>query len=1097
MIEVVHLDSANGGPDDDSIKALHNDNSGPSPNTLGTTLSSGLQLTGVLNRSSIDSLGNSGDIGGSEKAIYNFLNVSTDGYIGGAIVGTQGYGSAAIANSGNIGFANYYEPGSGNKNGTSATGIYNTGYISAPSKGIWNLTGGLITGSDHAILNSSGSIGFDPTTLLFAQVGIYNDGTISSANGSAIENSGTGTIFGDSTSILNAGTISGFNHAILNQATIGYTTFDGNNDSIVEDHFSSYGISNSSSIVSLNRSAIQNNGFIYGSSFAINNTSNISGVTQGILNEGSILSSSIAIGNYGTILSSVGSAIQNSNTIGGSFKSIDNTGSVSGVSYGILNQGNIGYANGDTSTAGIFNANGGTIEASDGVGIQNATGANIFGSSQLVSYWGSIENWGSISGSAHAISNDGSIGYIIGNTGSMTGEIGIQNAGSISSSNGAGIQNTSNGSIFGTQQGIFNHASSTISGQTFAISNDGVIGSAGGYFSQDGIRNEGTLSSVNRTAIYNSSSGIITGGTGIFNTFGATIQGDIQNAGTIKSIINQGQISGNIVNSGYIDTINISNGTFTGEVRNSRHIEELYLGNHTLSLTGNNASLGPGVNYTNGASVNIGIDQNTTANFTSTASGQFAKPLPDLLSNFNINAGSTFNSFTGISDIHSEKFTNSGTLSIKAGDQLNLYMGASGPTDKYSQSGHIEIGINNASSGQLVIRGDAALNGTIGIQSGSIVNEGTYSSVIKINPTSGFVNDKTLLAATPYYISNRRKYSYEAILNTSDTMFPVSFDLLLRDIGPAGPATSDTQSAIKNTVARLRGTFNAASVASGYANMNTYDCNLFDKNNMCISAGGRYNSIDNPNNHSTSAVVVLGYKFSPQIRIGGFLDQSLNNTAPQGLHVSNKNPLMGAFAVWNASQDGLGFQIKLANTYQDKDVSTMRDVIGTSEAGRGNTSLNIQSYVAELSYAFRYQDRTIVRPYFAMRHTKIKQDAYVEEGVDTPLAYDAIKNRATTSLTGLKLNHALTPALNLTMSLGLEHDLNYDAGQYIARSSIIENLQPENLSDRINKNRAVASLGAYLAINKTQRLSADFYYQELASQSGGSKTAYVNYMIGF
>jgi hypothetical protein len=83
------------------------------------------------------------------------------------------------------------------------------------------------------------------------------------------------------------------------------------------------------------------------------------------------------------------------------------------------------------------------------------------------------------------------------------------------------------------------------------------------------------------------------------------------------------------------------------------------------------------------------------------------------------------------------------------------------------------------------------------------------------------------------------------------------------------------------------------------------------------------------------------------------------------------------------------------------------------------------------------------------------------------------------------------------MSLGLEHDLNYDAGQYIARSSIIENLQPENLNDRINKNRAVASLGAYLAINKTQRLSADFYYQELASQSGNSKTAYVNYMIGF
>jgi uncharacterized protein with beta-barrel porin domain len=369
--------------------------------------------------------------------------------------------------------------------------------------------------------------------------------------------------------------------------------------------------------------------------------------------------------------------------------------------------------------------------------------------------------------------------------------------------------------------------------------------------------------------------------------------------------------------------------------------------------------------------------------------------------------------------------------------------------------------------------------------------------VIKINPTYGGVTDRTLLAATPYYTYNRRKYSYEAVLNSSDAMFPVSFDLLLRDIGPAGPDTADTQAAIRNTVARLRATFNVASIATGYANMNTYDCNLFDKNNMCIAAGGRYTSVDSANNHSSSAVVVLGYKVSSQVRIGGFFDQSFNHTTPQGLHVSNKNPMMGAFAVWNASQDGLGLQIKLANAYQDKDISTLRDVIGTSEAGRGNTSLNIQSYVGELSYALKYQDRTIVRPYFGLRHTKIKQDGYVEEGVDTPLAYDTIKNRATTSLAGLKLNHALTPALNLTMSLGLEHDLNYDAGQYIARSSIIENLQPENLSDRINKNRAVASLGAYFTVNKTQRLSADFYYQELPSQNGGSRTAYVNYMIGF
>jgi hypothetical protein len=88
--------------------------------------------------------------------------------------------------------------------------------------------------------------------------------------------------------------------------------------------------------------------------------------------------------------------------------------------------------------------------------------------------------------------------------------------------------------------------------------------------------------------------------------------------------------------------------------------------------------------------------------------------------------------------------------------------------------------------------------------------------------------------------------------------------------------------------------------------MNAYDCNLFDQNNMCISAGGRDTTIDNPTSHHSAAVVVLGYKVNSNIRIGGFLDQSINNNTPTGIQVSNKNPMMGAFVVWNKNADGLG-----------------------------------------------------------------------------------------------------------------------------------------------------------------------------------------------
>jgi uncharacterized protein with beta-barrel porin domain len=290
---------------------------------------------------------------------------------------------------------------------------------------------------------------------------------------------------------------------------------------------------------------------------------------------------------------------------------------------------------------------------------------------------------------------------------------------------------------------------------------------------------------------------------------------------------------------------------------------------------------------------------------------------------------------------------------------------------------------------------------------------------------------------------------------------------------------------------------NIASLISNFPNSNTYDCNLFDVKGMCISAGGRYSTVDNPSSNSTAAVVTLGYKVSPNIRIGGFLDQSINTHSPTGIDISNKNPMMGVFAYWNQNADGLGYQVKLANAYQDKDLTTTRDVIGLSEAGRGTTSLNSRSYVGELSYAFMYKENTLVRPYFALRHTSIEQDAYTETGVTTPLTYSALNNRTTSALMGVKFKYALTPKANLIGSLGVEQDLHHRAGQLTATAAGIAGLTSENLSSDLHRTRPVASIGATYDVAKSQRLSGEVLVQQLPFQSTAGATAYVNYMIGF
>ena len=363
----------------------------------------------------------------------------------------------------------------------------------------------------------------------------------------------------------------------------------------------------------------------------------------------------------------------------------------------------------------------------------------------------------------------------------------------------------------------------------------------------------------------------------------------------------------------------------------------------------------------------------------------------------------------------------------------------------------------------------------------STVSKGTYTAVLSNLTASN-------IGATRSGIYSGLNWTL-ALQSGSSSVWDLIF---------SGASTADTQASLNTQAHKLRSTFNSVMASSNFANMNTYDCNLFDKNNMCISAGGRYTNIDNPSSNNSAAVVVLGYKVSPHIRIGGFLDQSVNNNTPTGIQVSNKNPMMGAFAVWNHQADGLGFQMKLANAYLDKDVTTSRAVVGTSEAGRGRTDLNTQSYVGELSYAFNYQDSTIVRPYFALRYTNIKQDAYTEDttaSVTAPLTYAKLSDRSTTALMGVKLNHALTPRTNLTASIGVEQDINHKTDQLTA--SGVADLTSENFNNNIKRTRPVASAGAYYAVAKNQRLSGEVYYQQLPFQSTGSATAYVNYMMGF
>lgn len=320
-----------------------------------------------------------------------------------------------------------------------------------------------------------------------------------------------------------------------------------------------------------------------------------------------------------------------------------------------------------------------------------------------------------------------------------------------------------------------------------------------------------------------------------------------------------------------------------------------------------------------------------------------------------------------------------------------------------------------------------------------------------------------------------------------------------------GPAPADTQSSMQYQATQLRSAFNTQSIAANFA-LN-YDCNVFGKNGLCTSAGARSTIINNPGINDSATLLTLGYKVNPNIRIGTYLDQNVNVSHSAGLRISNNTPLMGIYAVWNKQQNGLGYQLRLANTYQKKDVISTRAIFNTSEPGTGESAINSRSYLAELSYALQYQDRTLIRPYFGLRYTRLKKDGYTENSDSTvtdPLTVNSLSDKSIAALLGMKLNYKLTEKTTLLGSLGLEQDLYHSIGDYSATDPNASSLTPIKFNSDSRRTHLVAMTGAHYDINKAQRASATINYQQLQMnyqqpqfQSTSSVTGYINYTIGF
>ena len=399
--------------------------------------------------------------------------------------------------------------------------------------------------------------------------------------------------------------------------------------------------------------------------------------------------------------------------------------------------------------------------------------------------------------------------------------------------------------------------------------------------------------------------------------------------------------------------------------------------------------------------------------------------------------------------------------------------------------GQLDVKIASGSTTFGLYAGDADI--------GVSLTEGTYSSIITGLDNSFITNESTAIAIVGDGV--------DSVGSASATLAETAPSSGIYDLSVTGNYTyfnqANTQAAINHTAYQLGSVAGQINNNMNFAHMTTYDCQVYGEQGGCLSIGGRYLDTSSPSGSSFGAVMVGGYKLNDQLRVGGFVDQSFRSRT-QNIDLDMNTPMIGFNLVWNQDPAHLGVQLKLANTFQNLDADINRASIGASQAASGNTDIQAQSYLAELSYRYQLNKEILLQPLLALRYSRVKMDGYVEEDVSAPIRFASNRDRNGTLILGLKTFHQLTQKLNVNANIGYEKDIsNHRDNLQGSISGMTSSFAGVDPALNIDKTRFFASLGAQYAIDNAQQLEATAYVQQNRYNHGEARVLYLNYSVGF
>lgn len=445
------------------------------------------------------------------------------------------------------------------------------------------------------------------------------------------------------------------------------------------------------------------------------------------------------------------------------------------------------------------------------------------------------------------------------------------------------------------------------------------------------------------------------------------------------------------------------------------------------------------------------------------------------------NTGTIVGTATGVGSVGGVGIKNDGTI-IK----LNNGQGEGNTSGALTYKGNLPTNYNIIVSSPSSYGKLAAINSidgvtNFGIYNGSILSKGTYTSVLSgltagtnVNATSGMYN------GTGWRL-------VETGVGTG------VWDLI------ADYSASNTLAGIQSNANALSTVYNQQ--AAAYQAALSYDCQVYDQNNLCVSVGGRYTYAGpSPSSNQQAGLVILGYKPVQTFRVGAFADQSVNISTPTGFSQSKTSPMWGLFAKWHKNKDETGLGIQASAVMSSSSLTSTRPQLFNTETGSGTTQFNGQGYQLTTNYHQPVTNNTSLVPYLGLRYTRINAGAYTENTtatVTSPLSYNAMAQNTFSAIGGIGVRSHLAEKLTGTASVGIQQNLNYSMGNY-AGTSAISGLETFSVQMPGNVNSmATASAGLYYDVRKNERVGLNVLWQQQPFIATNTTTALATYTIGF